>query len=219
MADTPTPSNPPFPAPLRKGCSKLAMMDLFFTDTKKTEDNHEILNINYDPHHLRMAVSQAIGAITPSMKLKADGSSFVEWEDEMAMLMYYFLENPKYLTTKEWRRTYDEKLCHSILMHLVSDTICKSIICIRPCSSIYEYLKGHYHLFTRASQVNLWQDLLSIQMEPTERATDLIDQAMSKARNFKNLEGSFKEDNLMGLIIHQDTQSRPEINTALMGRL
>ncbi|MBW0463381.1 hypothetical protein O181_003096 [Austropuccinia psidii MF-1] len=42
---------------------------------------------------------------------------------------------------------------------------------------------------------------------------------MSKARNFKNLEGLFSKDHLMGLIIKQATQSQPEINNALMGRL
>ncbi|MBW0523704.1 hypothetical protein O181_063419 [Austropuccinia psidii MF-1] len=88
-----------------------------------------------------------------------------------------------------------------------------------PCSAIYEYLKGHYHILTRASQVTLWQDLLSIQMEPNESAMALIDQAMSKARNFKNIKGSFNKDHLLGLIIQQATQSRPAINTSLMGRL
>ncbi|MBW0553930.1 hypothetical protein O181_093645, partial [Austropuccinia psidii MF-1] len=171
MTDTPTPSNPPFAAPLRKGRSKLAMVDPFFPETKEPRDSDEILHIKYDPHRLCTAVSQAIGAITPTMKLK------------------------------------------------VSDTIRKSIIRIRPCSAIYEYLKGHYHILTRASQVNLWRDLLSIWMEPSESATALIDRAMSKARNFKNLGGSFNKDHLMGLIIQQATQSRLTINNALMGRL
>ncbi|MBW0475938.1 hypothetical protein O181_015653 [Austropuccinia psidii MF-1] len=219
MTDTPTPSNPPFAAPLRKGRSKVAMVDPFFPETKKSGDDDEILHIDYDPHRLRTAVSQAIGAITPTMKLKVDGSNFAEWEDDMAMLMDDFLDNPEYLTTKEGRTTYDEKLCRSILTHSVSNTIRKSIIRIRPCSAIYEYLKGHYHILTRASQVNLWRDLLSIQMEPSESATALIDRAMSKARNFKNLGGSFNEDHLMGLIIQQATRSRPTINNALMGRL
>ncbi|MBW0499004.1 hypothetical protein O181_038719 [Austropuccinia psidii MF-1] len=195
MTDTPTPSNPPFAAPLRKGRSKLAMVDPFFAETKKPEDNDEILHIEYDPHRLRTAVSQAIGAITPAMKLKVDGSDFAEWEDDMAMLMDDFLDNPEYLSTTEGRTMYDEKLCRSILTHSVSDTIRKSII------------------------LNLWQDLLSIRMEPSESATALIDRAMSKARNFKNLEGSFNEDHLMGLILQQATQSRPTINNALMGRL
>ncbi|MBW0509458.1 hypothetical protein O181_049173 [Austropuccinia psidii MF-1] len=156
MTDTPTPSNPPFAAPLRKGRLKLAMVDPFFPKTKKSGDSNEILHIKYDPHHLRTALSQAIGAITPTMKLKVDGSNFAEWEDDKAMLMDDFLDNPEYLTTKEGRTMYDEKLCRSILTHSVSDTICKSIIQIRPCSDIYEYLKGHHHILTRASQVNLW---------------------------------------------------------------
>ncbi|MBW0492941.1 hypothetical protein O181_032656 [Austropuccinia psidii MF-1] len=159
-----------------------------------------------------MVVSQA-------MKLKVDGSNFAEWEDDMAMLMDDFLDNPEYLTTKEGRTTYNEKLCCLILMHSVLDTIHKSILCMRPCSAIYEYLKSHYHILKRASQVNSWQDLLSIRMEPKESATALINQAMSRARGFKNIKGSFDEDHLLSLIIQQATQSRPAINTALMSRL
>ncbi|MBW0472548.1 hypothetical protein O181_012263 [Austropuccinia psidii MF-1] len=56
-------------------------------------------------------------------------------------------------------------------------------------------------------------------MGPSKSAIALIDQAMSKPRNFRNLEGSFHKDHLMGLIIQKATQSRPAINTALMGRL
>ncbi|MBW0527095.1 hypothetical protein O181_066810 [Austropuccinia psidii MF-1] len=214
MAETPTPSNPPFLAPLRKGRTRLAVTDPFIGEAKKPEGGDEILSAEYDPHQLRMAVSQAIGAITPAMKLKIDGSNFAEWEDDMAILMDGFLDNPKYLTTTEGRTTYDEKLCCLILTHSVSDTIC-----MRPCSAIYKYLKSHYHILTRASQVNSWQDLLSIRMEPNESATALVDRAMSKARNFKNIKGLFDEDHLLGLIMQQATQSRPAINTALMSIL
>ncbi|MBW0484808.1 hypothetical protein O181_024523 [Austropuccinia psidii MF-1] len=100
MADTPTPSNPPFAHPLQKGHSKLSTMDPFYAETKRPEDSDKILNIDYDLNHLCTAVSQAIGAITPAMKLKVDGLNFAEWEDDMAMLMDNFLDNPKYLTMK-----------------------------------------------------------------------------------------------------------------------
>ncbi|MBW0523703.1 hypothetical protein O181_063418 [Austropuccinia psidii MF-1] len=83
-------------------------MDPFIAEKKRPEDSDEILSIEYDPHQLRTAISQAIGAITPAMKLKVDGSNFAEWEDNMAMLMDNFLDNPEYLTTKEGRTTYDE---------------------------------------------------------------------------------------------------------------
>ncbi|MBW0486046.1 hypothetical protein O181_025761 [Austropuccinia psidii MF-1] len=56
-------------------------------------------------------------------------------------------------------------------------------------------------------------------MEPNKSATALVDRAMSKTRNFKNIEASFDEDHLLGLIIQQATQSQPAINTALMSRL
>ncbi|MBW0488369.1 hypothetical protein O181_028084 [Austropuccinia psidii MF-1] len=111
-------------------------MDPLYSETKKPEDSNKILNIDYDLHHLCTAVSQAIVAITPAMKIKVNGLNFAEWEDDMAMLMDDFLDNPKYLTIKEGRTMYDEKLCCSILTHSLSDTIH-----MHPCSAIYEYLK------------------------------------------------------------------------------
>ncbi|MBW0484809.1 hypothetical protein O181_024524 [Austropuccinia psidii MF-1] len=41
---------------------------------------------------------------------------------------------------------------------------------------------------------------------------------MGKARSFNNLRGLFNQDHLMGMIIKQATQSRPAINTGLIGR-
>ncbi|MBW0462703.1 hypothetical protein O181_002418 [Austropuccinia psidii MF-1] len=145
MTDTPTPTFPPVFPLLKCGRLKGTLGDPFFIKT--------ILDQEYDPHHLRMAIAQAINAITPEMKLKVDSSNFSDWEDDMAMLFNNFLDNPEYLTTTTGRTTYGEKLCCSILTHSISDTICKSIICIRPCSTIYEHLKSQYHILTRASQV------------------------------------------------------------------
>ncbi|MBW0539538.1 hypothetical protein O181_079253 [Austropuccinia psidii MF-1] len=147
---------------------------------KKTDDTDAILDQEYDPHCLRMAIAQAIDTITPKMKLKVNGSNFSDWEDNMTILFDNFLENTEYLTTTTGRTTYGEKLCHSILTHSVSDTICKSIICICPCSAIYEYLKSHYHILTCGLQVLSWTNLLDLQMEEEESAMALVNWLWSK---------------------------------------
>ncbi|MBW0466305.1 hypothetical protein O181_006020 [Austropuccinia psidii MF-1] len=141
MTDTHTPTfllTIPF---LRRGRSKGILNDPFIAKTRKADDTNAILDQEYDPHHLRMAITQAINTITPEMKLKVDSSNFSDWEDDMAMLLDNFLDNPEYLMTTTECTTYGEKLCHSILTHSVSDTIHKSIIHIFPCSAIYEHLK------------------------------------------------------------------------------
>ncbi|MBW0503568.1 hypothetical protein O181_043283 [Austropuccinia psidii MF-1] len=81
MTDTPTPTFPPFFPLLRRGRSRGTLNDPFLDKMKKTDDTDAILDQEYDPHCLRMAIAQAINTITPKMKLKVDGSNFSDWED------------------------------------------------------------------------------------------------------------------------------------------
>ncbi|MBW0543309.1 hypothetical protein O181_083024 [Austropuccinia psidii MF-1] len=212
MTDTPTPT-----FPLRQcGRSKGTLNDLFVAQTKRTDNTEATLDQEYDPHFLWMAIAQVINTITPEMKLKVDGSNFSIWEDNMVMLFNDFLENPKYLTTTAGCTTYGEKLCHSILAHSVSNTICKSIIHIHPCSAIYAHLKSHYHILTYTSQVLLWTNLLSLQMKDEESATALVDRLLSKVCNFKNMHSSFREDHVLGILLQHATHSQPSISNLVM---
>ncbi|MBW0488683.1 hypothetical protein O181_028398 [Austropuccinia psidii MF-1] len=182
MTDTPAPTFPPtFPLP-QGGRSKGTLNDPFLPEAKRADDTDAILDQEYDPHWLRKAIAQVINTITPKMKLKVNGSNFSDWEDNMAMLLDDFLDNPEYLTTTTGCSTYSKKLRHSILTHSVSDTIHKRIIRIRPGSAVYEYLKSHYHILARASQ------------------------------DFKNRHGSFREDHLLGILLQHATRSRPSIS-------
>ncbi|MBW0543276.1 hypothetical protein O181_082991 [Austropuccinia psidii MF-1] len=190
MTDTPTPTFPPAFPMLRGGRSKGTLSDPFLTGTKKTEDTDAIIDEEYDPHRLRTAIAQVINAITADMKLKVDGSNFSDWEDDMAMLLDDFLDNPEYLTTTTGRTTYGEKLCCSILTHSVSDTILLS-----------------------------WTNLLALRMEDGESATALVDRMWSKVRDFKNRHSSFKEDHLLGVLLQNATCCRPTINDLVMNKL
>ncbi|MBW0579286.1 hypothetical protein O181_119001 [Austropuccinia psidii MF-1] len=161
MTDTLTPTNPTFvPTLLRCGRSRAALNNPFIAQTKNADGKEAIVDKEYNPHQLCTIISQAINAITPEMKLKVDSSNFSNLEDNIEMLFDDFLDNPEYLLTSIGQMTYDEKLCQSILNHSVSDTICKSIICICPCSAIDNHLKAQYHIFTCASQVISCTNLL-----------------------------------------------------------
>ncbi|MBW0485849.1 hypothetical protein O181_025564 [Austropuccinia psidii MF-1] len=124
------------------------------------------------------------------MKLKVNGFNFSDWEDNMVMLFDDFLDNTKYLTTATGRTTYGEKLCCSILTHSVSDTILLS-----------------------------WTNLLDLQMEEEESATALVDWLWSKVRDFKNRNGSFREDHLLGILLQHTTRSQPSISNLVMSKL
>ncbi|MBW0479374.1 hypothetical protein O181_019089 [Austropuccinia psidii MF-1] len=76
-----------------------------------------------DQYRLWSMIAQANAAIKEDMKLKEDGSNFVSWEDNMAMLLDDFIDHAKYLSTVDGTNVFDEKICRSLLLHLVSDTI------------------------------------------------------------------------------------------------
>ncbi|MBW0508503.1 hypothetical protein O181_048218 [Austropuccinia psidii MF-1] len=113
----------------------------------------------------------------------------------------------------------DEKICQSLLIHLVLDTIRKKIIKLRPCSAIYSYLKNHYHIFTWASQVLTWQELLLTQMKDGEGTTALVDRVLTKVRSYENTNSKFNENHILGLLLQQATTSQPTINALLQKKL
>ncbi|MBW0574813.1 hypothetical protein O181_114528 [Austropuccinia psidii MF-1] len=172
-----------------------------------------------DQYCLRMMIAQASMAIKEDMKLKGDGSNFVTWEDNMAMLLDNFIDNANYLSTTYGMNVFDEKICRYLLIHSVSDTIRKKIIKLRPCSAIYSYLKNHYHILTQASKVLTWQELLSTQMKDGESTTALVDRILTRVRGYENTNGKLNENHILGLLLQHATTSQPAINTLLQNKL
>ncbi|MBW0479562.1 hypothetical protein O181_019277 [Austropuccinia psidii MF-1] len=153
------------------------------------------------------------------MKLKEYGSNFVTWEENMAMLLEDFLDGANYLSTADGKNAFDEKICQSLLIHLVSDTICKKIIKLQPFSAIYSYLKNHYHILIQASQVLTWQELLLTQMKDGESTTALVDRVFTRLRSYKNTNSNMNKDHILGLLLQQATTSQPTINALLQNKL
>ncbi|MBW0523564.1 hypothetical protein O181_063279 [Austropuccinia psidii MF-1] len=183
--------------PLQWGQSAARLTDPF-SDHKQMTNPTERHDNQYC---LRKMIAQANAAIKEDMKLKEDGSNFDTWEENMAML----LDN--YLSTADGMNAFDERICLSLLIHLVLDTICKKIIKLRLCSAIYSYLKNHYHILTRASQVRTWKELLSTQMKDGESTTALVDRVLTKVRSYENTNSKLNEDYILGLLLQQSTIS------------
>ncbi|MBW0477744.1 hypothetical protein O181_017459, partial [Austropuccinia psidii MF-1] len=201
--------------PLRRGRSAARLPDPFCDHKQMTNptERHD------DLYRLRTMIAQANAAIKEDMKLKEDGSNFVTWEDSMAMVLDDFVDDADYLSTQDGTNAFNEKICRSLLIHSVSETIRKKIIKLRPCSAIYSYLKNHYHILTRASQVLTWQELLSTQMKDGESTTALVDRILTWVRGYENTNGKLNEDHILGLLLQQATTSQPAINTLLQNKL
>ncbi|MBW0523961.1 hypothetical protein O181_063676 [Austropuccinia psidii MF-1] len=135
------------------------------------------------------------------------------------MSLDIFLDKANYLSTADGTNSCDEKICQSLLIHSVLDTICKKIIKLWPCSAIYSYFKNHYHILTWASQVLTWQELLLTQMKDGEGTTALVDRVLTKVRSYKNTNSKLNEDHIVGLLLQQETTSQPTINALLQNKL
>ncbi|MBW0545625.1 hypothetical protein O181_085340 [Austropuccinia psidii MF-1] len=195
--------------PLQRGRSAARLPNPFCNHKQMTNptERHD------DQYCLQTMKAQSNAAIKEDMKLKEDGLNFVTWEDNMAMLL------DDYLSTTDGTNVFNEKICQSLLIHLVSDTICKKIIKLQPRSAIYSYLKNHYHILTRASQVLTWQELLSTQMKDGESTTALVDRILTRVRGYKNTNSKLNEDHILSLLLQQATTSQPAINTLLQHKL
>ncbi|MBW0503499.1 hypothetical protein O181_043214 [Austropuccinia psidii MF-1] len=201
--------------PLQHGRSAARLPNPFCNHKQMTNPTER----HNDQYCLWTMIAQANTAIKEDMKLKEDGSNFVTWEDNMAMLLDDFIDDADYLSTTDGTNIFDEKICRSLLIHLVSNTICEKIIKLRPCSTIYSYLKNHYHILTQASQVLTWQELLSTQMKDGESTMALVDRILTRVRGYKNTNGKLNEDHILGLLLQQATTSQPAINTLLKNKL
>ncbi|MBW0488257.1 hypothetical protein O181_027972 [Austropuccinia psidii MF-1] len=161
-----------------------------FCDHKQMTNPTERRN---DQYCLWTMIVQANAAIKEDMKLKEDGSSFVTWEDNMAMLLDDFIDDANYLSTTDGMNVFNEKICRSLLIHSVLDTI--------------------------PSQVLTWQELLSTQMKDGESTMALVDRILTRVRGYKNTNGKLNEDHILGLLLQHATTSQPVINTLLQNKL
>ncbi|MBW0552169.1 hypothetical protein O181_091884 [Austropuccinia psidii MF-1] len=166
--------------PLQRGRSAARLPNPFCNHKQMTNptERHD------DQYCLQTMIAQANAAIKEDMKLKEDGLNFVSWEDNMAMLL------DDYLSTTDGTNVFNEKICQSLLIHSVSDTI----------------------LLT-------WQKLLSTQMKDGESTMALVDRILTRVRGYENTNSKLNEDHILGLLLQQATTSQPAINTLLQHKL
>ncbi|MBW0509227.1 hypothetical protein O181_048942 [Austropuccinia psidii MF-1] len=80
--------------------------------------------------------------------LCVDGLNFPTWEQWLQPIFENYLQDPMYLQQGELGDDRTERICRAILLSYLPDCIQDSVITLRPCSAIYDWLKRHYFIIT-----------------------------------------------------------------------
>ncbi|MBW0489460.1 hypothetical protein O181_029175 [Austropuccinia psidii MF-1] len=166
-----------------------------------------------------IAIDRGINMIKPKHILRIDGSNFQSWERRLRLIFDTYLQDPLYLQRGDVSDNKHERFCRAILLSSVPDPIQDSIITMRPCHTMYTWLKNHYFVMTRTSQCVAFNRLMSIELKDGKAPSSLVLQLNEALIELNNRSGQLGEDHVMGQLIQCAVMRRPEVYRAMMDKL
>ncbi|MBW0496924.1 hypothetical protein O181_036639 [Austropuccinia psidii MF-1] len=167
----------------------------------------------------KIAIDRGISMLKPEHILRIDGSNFQTWERRLRLIFDTYLEDPLYLQRDDISDGKHERFCRAILLSSVPDPIQDNIITMRPCHTIYTWLKNHYFVMTRTSQCIAFNNLMSIELKEGEAPSSLVLRLNEALMELKNRSGRIEEDHVMGHLIQRAVMRRPSVYRAMMDKL
>ncbi|MBW0531620.1 hypothetical protein O181_071335 [Austropuccinia psidii MF-1] len=186
------------------------------TASASTIESKTMPELNKDSE---IAIDRGINMLKAEHILQIDGSNFQIWERRLRLIFDTYLEDPLYLQQGDISDGKNERFCRAILLSSVPDPIQDKIITMRPCHSMYTWLKNHYFVMTRTSQCGAFNKLMSIELKEGEAPLSLVLRLNEALIELQNRSGKLEEDHVMGQLVQRAVMRRPEVYRAMMDKL
>ncbi|PLW49288.1 hypothetical protein PCASD_02732 [Puccinia coronata f. sp. avenae] len=137
---------------------------------------------------------------TDEDRLKADGSNFRAWFREICEFALMSLDDADFYLTDRRNDTRDP-IARTVLLSSLNRSIRSPYYDLHTSFEIMRDLKQRYVVFSRAGQLNLWEDFLNIKCDESTAAAEVSASFRNKLIDLSEAGLSFTEDNIMGLVL------------------
>ncbi|PLW33914.1 hypothetical protein PCASD_13881 [Puccinia coronata f. sp. avenae] len=137
---------------------------------------------------------------TDEDRLKADGSNFRAWFREICEFALMSLDDADFYL-KDRRNDTRDPIARTVLLSSLNRSIRSPYYDLHTSFEIMRDLKQRYVVFSRAGQLNLWEDFLNIKCDESTAAAEVSASFRNKLIDLSEAGLSFTEDNIMGLVL------------------